>query len=624
MKKNLFLALASGMLWFASSTQAQTPCITDEMHHLAKQQFPGLAQEEEMSIEATRLRVEEFLNQRQFTKSGTVIYIPVVFHVIHNDGLENITQAQIMDQLRILNEDFRKMAGTNGGSSTNPLAVDMEFEFRLAQFDPNGERHDGINRIKSSLTVDARNNVKGLIQWDPRKYLNIWVVQSINNSSGGGEGTVLGFAQFPSTLSFSPGTDGIVIRADYTGNIQTGVTSNAGRTLTHEVGHWIGLFHTFQGGCVGGLSSNCSSQGDQVCDTPPVAASNFGCLPETSNSCSNDSPNLPDQIRNYMDYSDGTCMNMYTPGQKARALAQMGLYRSQIYSAANLLAAGINPNGTYVTVPASDIKAPYAYSFEDPNVTNAGWTIQNLNSGSKGWNLDATVAFTGSRSIALRNFTSVLPVNNRSEFFSPLIDLTPLSSGGKVTFRVAYARKATNTNDILTLGISDDFGRTETIIYNGTLGNLESAPVQSSEFIPSAQNQWRMITVNLAPYLNMTHARFRFEFRSRMGNNIFIDDFEISSSTGVYEQLKQDMAFNVFPNPMQESALIQLNNKKVQPVQITLCDLAGRTLKTMHNGNMSAGAQEIKIEKAQLTNGIYFVRIETPEGSFAHKLVISE
>ncbi len=486
MKKLITSIFCSASLLISVHAQQPVPCLTDHIQRELHLQYPGLAEYEEQVELSLLEKVNSLLqNEQTLKKAGNIKYIPVVFHIIHNDGMENITQAQLMDQLRVLNEDFRKKAGTLGGASTNSLAVDMEMEFRLAQRDPNGNRHDGINRIKSTLTTDARNNVKGLIQWDPRKYLNIWIVQSINNSSGSGEGTVLGFAQFPSSINLSPSTDGIVMRADYTGTIITGNIQNAGRTLTHEVGHWIGLFHTFQDGCVGGTTSNCAIQGDRVCDTPPASEANFGCKADTYNSCSNDSPDLPDQIRNYMDYSDGNCTNLFTVGQKARALAQMQQFRSLIYSDANVTAAGIDPEtGNYLSVPASSIKAPYSYGFEDATIANAGWRIQNLNNGALGWG-SSTVAFSGNRSVALLNFNNGSAVlNSRDEFNSPLIDLSTLTSPN-LSFKLAYARKASNTNDVFVVTISGDFGRTETQLFLGSISTLETAPITSTSFSPN-------------------------------------------------------------------------------------------------------------------------------------------
>lgn len=620
MKKSFAVFLALLTLSLNGFSQIAI-CGTDHMHQQLKQQYPALVAEEEKANEQTRAMVNQLTAKGAVGKKAGVIVIPVVFHVIHNDGMENITQAQIMDQIRIINEDFRKKSGTNGAASTNPLAVDMEYEFRLAQLDPNGNRHDGINRVKSTLTEEARNNVKSLSRWPSTRYLNIWVVKSIASSVGSGEGTVLGFAQFPSSMAFQSSTDGIVIRADYVGTIQTGNGSGAGRTLTHEIGHWIGLYHTFQNGCVGNTQATCSFQGDQVCDTPPVQDATFGCL-TSRNSCTNDVPDNNDQIENYMDYMDGKCANVYTPGQKERSIAQMELYRANIYSTSNLAACGINPDGSYINVAASSIKVPYSYGFEDADVTTAGWRIQNLNNGANAWKVDA-VAYSGSKSMGFRNFSLSPILNSRDEFSSPLLDLSTLANP-LLTFRVAYARKSASSNDVFDVGISGDFGRTETRIFRGTASNIETpAGAMATEFVPTTQGEWKTITVDLTPYKNMTNARIRFELANRKGNNIFVDDFSITSFTGVGENVKQDLSFNLFPNPMSEYANATFITKQNTTLNMYLTDLLGKKVKTVWNGNIEAGNHTIVVDKANLNSGIYLIQVETPNGSFAHKLVVN-
>lgn len=614
--RTFFAALLLAFTFSIPYTHAQVHvCGTDVSNYQAKVVNPKLVEEERAANERTLEVIDQLRASRAQGKKAGILYIPVVFHVIHNGGSENITQAQIMDQLAVLNNDFRKVNGTLGGSATNGKAVDMEIEFRLAQIDPNGNRHDGINRVQSSLTEEARDNVKSLSYWPSNRYLNIWIVKTIRNF--GADGIVLGYAQFPYSMNSTPQTDGIVMRADYTGTIITGNATNAGRTLTHEVGHWIGLYHTFQDGCVGTNANTCASQGDWVCDTPPVENATNGCL-TTRTSCNGQA-----MIENYMDYMDGRCTNTYTQGQKDRALAQMNIYRSNISSTTNLQSTGITAAGLYAAMPNSPIKAPYVYGFEDADVTAAGWRIQNLNNGSNGWKSDAT-AYSGSRSIGFRNFninTSVV-LNSRDEFNSPLIDLTTLSSA-TLSFKVAYARMATATNDALDVFISGDFGRTETRLIRCTASNMERPDGPTTSAYVPASGDWRTISLDLTPYLSMTNARIRFEFLNRKGNNIFIDDFVISNVTGLSETLKKDLAFNVYPNPMTDIAYAEFELKQSEQVSVTVVDLVGRKVKTIQEGQLQTGVHTLAINKALLTPGIYLVKVETAKGAFSHKLVVN-
>jgi PKD repeat protein len=259
--------------------------------------------------------------------TDSIKLIPVVVHVIHNGGTEDISEAQIESQIRIMNEDFGKMQGTKGDGN----GVDTKVRFCLAKIDPQGRCTNGIVRIKSELTVHQqyqRALLKELSFWDNTRYLNIYVVKSINGGVGG-------YASFPGG---PPSEDGIVVRNDLFGDIGT-AKSGLGRTATHELGHWLGVFHTFQNGC----GVDTCLDGDGVCDTPPVDKPNFGC-PTNANSCSNDVPDLPDQIDNYMDYTDDNCKSMFSKGQAMRMQASLDSIRWRIWSDSNLISTGCDTN----------------------------------------------------------------------------------------------------------------------------------------------------------------------------------------------------------------------------------------------------------------------------------------
>lgn len=329
------------------------PCITDHITTDYLKNNPAAQQLKEQFY----TQYEQYLQNPANTsrKSGTKRIIPVVFHVIHMYGDENISKAQIEDQIRVLNEDFSYMNADKSNIRSQFLddAADAQIEFRLATVDPSGNCTDGITRTYSTLTVETRDEIKSLIRWDNRKYLNIWVVKSIR-SQNGDQGTTLGFAYLPWSLPNTNNVDGIVIRADYVGTVGTSSPAKAGRTLTHEVGHYLGLLHPFENGC----GSNCSSSGDRVCDTPPVASPSFGCN-KTANTCSNDSPNEVDQIENFMDYADGNCQNMFTWGQKTimDLVLSNANYRQTLVSSANLIATGTDVIKTPLCKPVADFNS---------------------------------------------------------------------------------------------------------------------------------------------------------------------------------------------------------------------------------------------------------------------------
>jgi len=268
------------------------------------------------------LKIEEFTQHaiRSSSNTRSVITIPVVVHVVYNTASENITEAQIQSQIDILNEDFRRM--NTDASNTPPefqgVAADAEIEFCLATVAPNGAATNGITRTQTSQTSFGTNDqVKfsssgGADAWPSDEYLNVWVC----DISGG----ILGYAQFPGG---SAATDGVVNDYAYFGNIGTATPPfNLGRTMTHEVGHWLNLRHIWgDGGC--GVD-------DFVADTPSSDGPNY-----TGSPCSFPGPvscGTDDMFQNYMDYSDDACMNLFTSGQKARmrALFDPGGFRESL------------------------------------------------------------------------------------------------------------------------------------------------------------------------------------------------------------------------------------------------------------------------------------------------------
>lgn len=302
-------------------------CATVEYNNHRK--LNGKAVSDQVFEEWLAPKIQEIKKMRQARMLPAIIRIPVVVHVIHNgDPLgvnENIADGQVLSQIQVFNEDFRKLSGTPGDGA----GVDTTIEFCLAQVDPNGNPTNGIDRVNlgtasfGSAAVDA---AKAATIWDPTKYLNCWTF-----NFGGDLAGVLGFAQFPAGSGLAGlGTDPCIDTAGGGGDATTdgvvcdyatwgsstifpagtyGAPYDKGRTMTHEVGHMLGLRHIWgDGGC--GVDDFCA-------DTPESDAANFGC-PSGHISCG-----TTDQIQNYMDYTDDTCMSMFTQDQTDRMLAVM-------------------------------------------------------------------------------------------------------------------------------------------------------------------------------------------------------------------------------------------------------------------------------------------------------------
>jgi len=238
-----------------------------------------------------------------------VLEITVVFHILRsNSGQGNVTDANVLEQIDVLNEDFRAIAGTNGQPG-----YDTQIQFKLATTDPSGNPTNGINRYNNTTWYNDSGNYWNSIAWDPDNYLNIYT----NQASG-----ALGYVPFlPHQGSVGSNADRVVSLWSAVGkNAPIGPPYNQGRTVTHEVGHYLGLYHTFQSGCG---SSACYSSGDRICDTNPESQPHFGC--GNNNSCGS-----PDPTTNYMDYSDDLCMNRFTQEQARRMRCTLTHWRPDL------------------------------------------------------------------------------------------------------------------------------------------------------------------------------------------------------------------------------------------------------------------------------------------------------
>ncbi|MBI2280257.1 MAG: T9SS type A sorting domain-containing protein [Bacteroidetes bacterium] len=311
MKKIFTYLLGLTMLLIANANSAQNRsgnwCFTDEQTQLLQQQNPALIQQQQ-DLEDYILNFSQSFDPT--AKKATII-IPIVFHVITDNGNGNVTKAEIQQAVNVINQDFKRLNpdAANTRSIFQPYVASLDIEFRLAHLDPNGNCTEGIVRVESPLSSNATDAVKAVSYWNSKKYFNVWVVDLINGSAP--PSYVAGYAQFPSSGINS--TYGVVIDNTFL----------SGRTLTHEIGHCFNLYHTFQSGCG---STNCSASGDMCCDTPPVSTSSGSC-DYSENTCSNDvnhapyNANVLDQIENYMSYN--ACQNMFSLNQATRMMSTL-------------------------------------------------------------------------------------------------------------------------------------------------------------------------------------------------------------------------------------------------------------------------------------------------------------
>lgn len=282
--------------------------------------------------------------------------IPVVFHVIQkNSGEGFISEDLLRSQIDVLNEDFQALAGTLGENGTAGA-----IRFVLASEDPNGNPTTGINyHTNNQWFTDpgpgAANDMKEALAWDTTRYFNIYT----NNASG-----ALGYATFPSQ---SAGTvnDGIVLLWTSVGrNAPQGGLFNLGRTATHEVGHYLGLFHTFQDGCDSGSPYG---SGDRIADTVAHPSPDFQCNPGPSSCGGGDKP-----IENYMNYTNDACMTGFSPEQVNRMRCSLIHYRADLFTVVGGGGGNLPPTADF-DHSASELSVDFTDASSDSDGTIVEW-----------------------------------------------------------------------------------------------------------------------------------------------------------------------------------------------------------------------------------------------------------
>lgn len=495
-----------------------------------------------------------------FTRGGGQAYvIPVVFHVIHDFGPENISDQQVLDAVRILNEDFNRL--NPDWSTVRPefldIVADVGIEFRLARRDPEGNCTNGITRTASIRTYDGDYDMTQLIQWPRDRYMNVWVAASASGAAG--------YTYYPMWLDGWPEADGIVIKHDYVGSVGTGSPGRS-RALTHEVGHWLNLKHTWGDSNEPGLPENCDFD-DDVDDTP-LTRGWTSCL-LNGNSCGSG----PDNVQNYMEYA--YCSRMFTMGQGDRMLAALNsdvAERSALWQPENLDLTGVSGPGQVCqvrfTADRRTICAGETIQFQDQSfwgITTRYWSFpggQPANSDAETPSVtytepglypvsleasDGTNGITGTEPVFIRvlpspgqpvpwleGFESTLALpderwaitdrqgdggfvlsqaaaftgsrsarlpnaitmsGNVDELLSETFDLSG-SAGAIVTFRYAFAKRFPTNDDALFVWVSADCGATWVLRKVMRASNaLLTAGVINGPFTPSGPDQWRLAEI---------------------------------------------------------------------------------------------------------------------------------
>lgn len=613
-------------------------------------------------------KLEEQSQSFQMKQSAVTLTIPVVFHILHLNGSENISDAQVQSAMTILNQDFRKLNSDTNQivSQFKALASDCNVEFKLANIDPNGKCTNGITRhydAKTNWTVDPSYYV---YTWPPSKYLNVYVVKTMQSGAAG-------YTYLPGTVP--PAIDAVVILHNYLGNIGTG--NNFGcRSLTHEVGHWLGLSHIW-----GNTNNPGVACGDDGVSDTPITKGHSNCNLGNPISCT---PNVVENIQNYMEYS--FCSRMYTIGQTTKMngiLASTIGDRNSVVSSTNMIATGIvNPN--YNCAPKAEFASfnPFAcvsntiaFSDYSYNGSISGWlwsspaaqntsTLQNgvlsfTASGlqavklkvSNGFGSDSTtkinyvtvLASTGASLNVVQGFengsfpdnewiasipqyggtfvqtntvgansSKCMYVNNYLDNASEPIDLfTPVYSlanvsGAQLSFKYAYAQQSGN-NDMLRIYLSSNCGQTWNMVYNNSGSNLATtAPVSTQAYLNPQAADWKTETVSLTQYQGQPNVYLRFEFTPDPGGpgNNFFID-DINLNGTVGLKNYSGVVSLCQLYPNPAHNRVKISSGSYSIESITLMDITGKEIVSKENMNRSEVDLNVEGQKA----GIYFVKV---------------
>ena len=542
-------------------------------------------------------------SQYKTTTSCDNYVIPIVFHVLHNNGPENVSDEQIKEQVRRLNLDF---------SASNEDTIDVvsafksiignaNIEFRLAKIDPQGNATNGIVRYETEQGSDPptwNNPWTENRQWPREKYMNVYMGKDVGEN-------VAGFTQYPYWVDDFPEGDAIFMKYTYIGFDD--------RVLTHEVGHWLNLPHVWGSTNNPGEPENCDSD-DGVDDTPNTKGWQTCLL--AGESCGS-----LDNIQNYMEYT--YCNHMFTIGQADRmeaALTSNIADRSNLWQEANLVATGVNdlslvdfnatkkiickgestsfydlseygvcswswqvdgsvestslesnplftfntegffdatlsvsnnsntlseekPNFILVIDPEYNI-LPYSESFENTiTIPTEKWVSDEIVGQS--WEINENVGATGNHSVYVNNFSAT--EEYKINLYSSTIDLSPLQNAN-LSFKVAYAQKEVTDKDLLRLWMSNDCGESWIIRWAKFGSVLATADPQSNgPFEPASEEEWKEYSVSIPSYHLDEKFMYRFEFTSKKGNNVYLDDINISGPYRNYPILNapEDESVNI-------------------------------------------------------------------------------
>ena len=458
-------------------------------------QHPGAREAQQ----AVYQRLSALSLQQRGTAATPDVTIPVVVHVIHSGGANNISNQQIDSAIEQLNIDYQKLNAdtANTVARFQPIAATLGFRFRLAKRDPGGNCTTGITRHYAPNLVN--DNQSGAVQavsiWDRDRYLNIWVVGSIGTPTGGG--IILGYSNLPQNST--PQRDGFVVRGDWFGNQGTSSPARAlSRVGTHEIGHYFGLSHPW-GQTNNPGTGDCTGT-DFVADTPPTDGT-FNC-DLTYSPCG---PLA--NVQNFMDYA--SCPTMFTQGQKALMRNVLTTFRAGLSTPANLAATGTADG--FVAPACAPIAAFAAIS--NPSVCiNAPVTLRDFsyNQSAAGGTVSYSWSFPGGTPATATGAT--VSVSYATAGFYPVTQTVTNSSGSGTVTLTNYIRvEGPSGGETAPYAESFEDAGFPNVFATPTLRNYETSGV-SGTGLASASFAWRRQTAfpaaNGSAYLVVTNRTY--------------------------------------------------------------------------------------------------------------------
>ncbi|MEI6407801.1 MAG: M43 family zinc metalloprotease [Bacteroidota bacterium] len=650
MQRNFILLVVAALFFFTGSASAQQRvCGANEV--LVRQLMENPLLKEQM--ENAERQTQSFI-QNGGSHDRVVVTIPVVVNVVWNTAAQNISDAQILSQIDVLNKDFRKLNSdvANVPAVWQSLVADCEINFCLATQDPSGAATTGIRRRQTTTASFSTNdavkyNAQGGIDiWDRNKYLNLWCC----NLSGG----VLGYAQFPGGAA---ATDGVVIT--YTAFGTTGTAAapfNKGRTATHEIGHWLNLYHIWGDdgtACTG--TDNCS-------DTPNQAGENYGCPVFPHVTCSN-GPN-GDMFMNYMDYTDDACMFMFTAGQKARmqALFAAGGSRVALLSSPGCSAPSTScgtPSGLAAT-SITQTGATLGWTAATGAVTyNLQWKLSSASTWTTVSGLTTTsYSLSGLTANTSYTFQVQAVCSTSSSAYSTAASFTTASSGGTCTdlyepnntsaTAVTIPVNTTFTSKIASSTDKDyyKFSNTTTAknikvdlttlpadydlkLYlsstGALLGTSQNTGTVDEQLIYNNNNASNVYKAYVYGYNGAFSSTSCYTFRVSLSATSWRLD---GTTDGQITELEipvqfENAGFGLFPNPAANQVTVEVPMQDEADVAVSIIDMAGKAAQQQHR-TLGKGDNQMVFDLATLPNGVYFVQVRNGERTNTRKLVVNK